>query len=144
VPRAEGEQLAAWEAARIAVARVDSEIERLLAAQRSQELLHYRSLSVLQNAGGQMRMHEFAEELVMGRPTASRVCDRLQRLGFVQRERSKQDGRAVYVQLTRAGRDEFRRCQPAYERFVNDSFVRYLDETDLWALSRIVEKLPHD
>lgn len=143
MPRAEGEQLAAWEAARLAVARVDAEIEQQLNRQRSQELLHYRVLALLQHAGGQMRMHEFAEEMVMGRSTASRVCDRLVRLGLVERERSKQDGRAVFVQLTRAGREEFRRCQPAYERFVNDAFARYLDETDLWALSRIVEKLPH-
>lgn len=125
------------------MARVDAEIEQLLNAQRDQELLHYRALALLQDAGGQLRMHEFAEELVMGRSTASRVVDRLVRLGFAERERSKADGRAVFVLITRAGRDEFRRCQPAYERFVNDAFVRYLDATDLWALSRIIEKLPH-
>jgi hypothetical protein len=144
VPRAEGEQLAAWEATRLAVIRIEAEIERLLDAQRDQELSHYRVLSVLQSHGGQMRMHELAEELVVGRSTATRICDRLQRLGYVVRERSKQDGRAVHVQLTRSGREEYRRCQPAYERFVNDVFVRYLDETDVWSLSRITEKLHHN
>ena len=143
MPRAEGEQLAAWEATRLAVIRVEAEIGRLLDAQRSQELSHYRVLSVLQSHGGQIRMHELAEELVVGRSTATRMCDRLQRLGFVVRERSKQDGRAVHVQLTRSGREEYRRCQPAYERFVNEVFVRYLDETDVWSLSRITEKLHH-
>ena len=144
MPRAEGEQLAAWEATRLAVIRIEAEIERLLDAQRDQELSHYRVLSVLQSHGGQMRMHELAEELVVGRSTATRICDRLQRLGYVVRERSKQDGRAVHVQLTRSGREEYRRCQPAYERFVNDVFVRYLDETDVWSLSRITEKLHHN
>lgn len=144
MPRAEGEQLAAWEATRLAVVRVEAEIERLLDKQRDQALSHYRVLAVLQARGGQMRMHELAEELVVGRPTASRICDRLVRLGLVQRERSKEDGRAVHVQLTRVGREEYRRCQPAYERLVNEVFVRYLDETDLWSLSRIAEKLHHD
>jgi hypothetical protein len=144
VPRAEGEQLAAWEATRLAVIRVEAEIERLLDVQRDQELSHYRVLAVLQSHGGQMRMHELAEELVVGRSTATRICDRLQRLGYVVRERSKQDGRAVHVQLTRSGREEYRRCQPAYERFVNEVFVRYLDETDVWSLSRITEKLHHN
>jgi DNA-binding MarR family transcriptional regulator len=144
VPRAEGEQLVAWEATRLAVVRVEAEIERLLEKQRSQELSHYRVLATIQAAGGQMRMHELAEELVVGRSTATRICDRLQRLGLVLRERSKQDGRAVHVQITRLGREEFRRCQPAYERFVNEAFARYLDETDLWALNKIAEKLPHD
>ena len=128
---------------RTAVARVDAEIERLLDTQRHQELAHYRILHVLQHRGGQIRMHELAEELVVGRSTATRMCDRLQRLGLIERERSKADGRAVYVHLTRAGREEFRRCQPAYERFVNEVFVRYLDETDLWALGRVTEKLSH-
>lgn len=144
MPRAEGEQLAAWEATRLAVIRVEAEIERLLDVQRDQELSHYRVLAVLQSHGGQMRMHELAEELVVGRSTATRICDRLQRLGYVVRERSKQDGRAVHVQLTRSGREEYRRCQPAYERFVNEVFVRYLDETDVWSLSRITEKLHHN
>jgi hypothetical protein len=143
VPRAEGEQLAAWEATRLAVVRAEAEIQRLLEKQRSQELSHYRVLSLLHGHGGQMRMHELAEELVVGRPTASRICDRLVRLGFARRERSQADGRAVHVQLTRLGREEFRRCQPAYERFVNEVFVRYLDETDLWSLGRISEKLHH-
>ncbi len=144
MPRAEGEQLAAWEATRLAVVRAEAEIERLLHEQRNQELVHYRVLAALLGAGGQMRMHELAEEMVVGRSTATRICDRLQRLGLVIRERSKQDGRAVYVRLTRSGREEYRRCQPAYERFVNEVFARYLDETDLWSLSRVAEKLPHD
>ena len=144
MPRAEEEQLATWEAMRCAVARVDAEIQRLLEKQRNQDLVHYRVLAALHTAGGRRRMHELAEDLVVGRSTATRMCERLQRLGLVERERSKQDGRAVYVQLTRAGREEFRRCQPAYERFVNEVFARYLDETDLWALGRVTEKLSHD
>lgn len=144
MPRAEGEELAAWEATRLAVLRVEADIERLLDNQRGQELIVYRVLSTLQGAGGQMRMHELAEELVVSRSTATRICDRMQRSGLVQRERSRNDGRAVFVQLTRQGREEFRRCQPAYERLVNEVFVRYLEATDLWSLSRIVEKLPND
>lgn len=142
MPRADAEQLAAWEAMRLAVARAEAEIERRLEEQRDQELAHFRVLAVLVNAGGQMRMHELADELVIGRPTASRVCDRMQRIGLVERERSTQDGRAVFLKLTKRGRDEYRRCKPAYERFVHEVFARYLFENDFWALNRLSDRLP--
>lgn len=142
MPRADAEQLAAWEAMRLAVARAEAEIERRLEEQRDQELAHYRVLSVLVNAGGQMRMHELADELVIGRPTASRICDRMQRIGLVERERSTKDGRAVFLKLTKRGREEYRRCKPAYERFVHEVFARYLFENDFWALNRLSDRLP--
>ena len=142
MPRADAEQLAAWEAMRLAVARAEAEIQRRLEEQRDQELAHFRVLATLVNAGGQLRMHELADELVMGRPTASRVCDRMQRLGLVERERSREDGRAVFLKLTKLGRNELRRCKPAYERFVHEVFARYLFENDFWALNRVSDRLP--
>jgi len=72
-----------------------------------------------------MRSSELAEALVQGRPTTTRMCDRLEHDGLIRRERREQDGRAVEVVLTKKGRDEYRRCQPAYERFVEDLFGRY-------------------
>lgn len=86
-------------------------------------------------------MHELADAMVLSRSTTTRMCDRLESAGWVRRERPAQDGRAMYLILTRAGREEYRRCQPAYERFVNDAFGRHLNDTEVGALSRIVGKL---
>ena len=141
MPRADAERVAAWDALRAVLARADQEMTRLLDAQREQELGTYHTLAALARAGGRLRMHELAETLVLGRPTVTRMCDRLQHLDFIRRERIEQDGRAVYVVLTKAGREEFRRCQPAYERFVHEVFGQYLTDAEVATVTRVAAKL---
>jgi DNA-binding MarR family transcriptional regulator len=141
MPRADADRLAAWEAARVSIARVERDVEQRLEAERKLDLSTYDVMAALVNAGGRMRMHELADALVLGRPTTTRTCDRLEAQGFVRRERPEQDGRAVFVVLTREGREEYRRCQPAYERFVNDAFGRHVTESDVASLVRIAGKL---
>jgi len=141
MPRADAERLAAWEAARTATARVEQEIGQRLVDERNMELSSYDVLAHLLRAGGRLRMHELAEAMVLSRSTTTRMCDRLEASGWVRRERPAQDGRAVYLILTREGREQYRRCQPAYERFVNDAFGRHLNDTEVATLSRIVGKL---
>lgn len=141
MPRADAERVAAWDALRRAVAVVNHDIEVGLEDQRRQELSTYTVLHALIAASGRIRMHELADHLVLGRPTVTRMVDRLETFGFVERQRIEQDGRAVYVVLTRAGREEYRRCQPAYERFVNDSFGSLLSDADVAAITRAAAKL---
>ena len=141
MPRADAERVAALGAMRRAVALVTRDIEVALEDQRHQELSTYTVLDAMLAAGGRIRMHELADYLVLGRPTVTRMVDRLENFGFVERQRIEQDGRAVYVVLTRAGREEYRRCRPAYERFVNDSFGRMLTDADVAAITRATGKL---
>lgn len=58
---------------------------------------------VLLAAGGATSIGEIAEQLGIDQSNASRLCDRLQRLGLVVRRRSSTDGRAVDVHLTSSG-----------------------------------------
>jgi DNA-binding MarR family transcriptional regulator len=62
-------------------------------------------LLVLLATGGDQTVGALAEQLQVNASNASRLCDRLQRLGLVGRERSSSDGRVVDVSLTAAGRD---------------------------------------
>jgi DNA-binding MarR family transcriptional regulator len=62
-------------------------------------------LLVLLATGGEQTIGALAEQLEINASNASRLCDRLQRLGLVTRGRSSSDGRAVDVSLTAAGRD---------------------------------------
>jgi DNA-binding MarR family transcriptional regulator len=63
----------------------------------------HRLLVLLASGGGQT-VGTLAEQLEVNASNASRLCDRLQRLGLVARDRSSSDGRAVDVSLTSAGR----------------------------------------
>lgn len=61
-------------------------------------------LLVLLATHGDQTVKELAEQLEVNASNASRLCDRLQRLGLLARDRSTTDGRAVVVSLTAAGR----------------------------------------
>jgi DNA-binding MarR family transcriptional regulator len=62
-------------------------------------------LLVLLATGGDQTVGALAEQLEVNASNASRLCDRLQRLGLIARVRSSRDGRAVDVSLTPAGSD---------------------------------------
>ncbi len=67
-------------------------------------LSQYRALVVLASRGPQ-RPSELAEALAMSSSAASRLCDRLNRKQFVERDRAPEtdDRRAVSVRLTAPG-----------------------------------------
>jgi DNA-binding MarR family transcriptional regulator len=62
-------------------------------------------LLVLLATHGDQTVKELAEQLDVNASNASRLCDRLQRLGLLARDRSSVDGRAVVVSLTPSGRE---------------------------------------
>lgn len=61
-------------------------------------------LLVLLATGHDRTVGALAEQLEVNASNASRLCDRLQKLGLVTRDRSVSDGRAVEVSLTPSGR----------------------------------------
>jgi DNA-binding MarR family transcriptional regulator len=67
-------------------------------------LVQHRLL-VLLLTGGDQTVGALAEQLEINASNASRLCDRLQKLGLIARDRSSSDGRAVDVSLTAAGRE---------------------------------------
>lgn len=141
MPRADAERLAGWDGMRLGAAAVLRQLEERLAAERQQDLGVYFALEALVRAGGRLRASELADALALRRPTTSRLCDRLACDGLVTRERPGQDGRAVEIVLTRSGREEYRRCQPAYERFVNDAFGARISDSDIVVLLRVARGL---
>lgn len=58
---------------------------------------------VLLAARGDLIVGDIAEDLGVNPSNATRICDRLQRLGLITRARSSQDGRVVVVALSNQG-----------------------------------------
>ncbi len=65
-------------------------------------LPQYRALVVLASRGPQ-RVVSLAELLAVTPPTATRMCDRLERKGLIRRRVARQDRREVRVSLSPAG-----------------------------------------
>jgi DNA-binding MarR family transcriptional regulator len=66
-------------------------------------IAQHRVLVVLA-ARGPQTVGDIAAELAVNPSNGTRHCDRLYRLGFVNKQRSRSDGRIVEVSLTRAGK----------------------------------------
>jgi len=102
----------------------------------------YELLHTLQEAGDAgLRMTELAKTLRFSSGGLTRLVDKLERRGMVERRRCPVDGRGFEAVLTPAGKRELRRVHAKHVRQVRSHFLDRLDPTDLEALTRIWAKL---
>ncbi|WP_424187862.1 MarR family winged helix-turn-helix transcriptional regulator [Actinokineospora sp. G85] len=83
-----------------------------------------------------MRMSDLAERRLMSSGGLTRLVDRLEARGLLERRRSAADGRGLAVSLTREGRALIRRAQQQHDRHVRALFSARLREDDLRRLGR--------
>jgi DNA-binding MarR family transcriptional regulator len=85
--------------------------------------------------GGQRRMNELANHVLMSKSGLTRVVDVLEKQGLVERIRSGADGRGLYARLTPAGRTKFRAAHKVHLRGVRARFLDKLTEPQLQSLA---------
>jgi DNA-binding MarR family transcriptional regulator len=85
-------------------------------------------------------MGELARRVWVTEKTVTGLVDRLERDGYLARERDATDRRVVRVRLTPAGATLYRRIDGDVERSVA-GLLALLDAPDRKALARIVDKL---
>ncbi len=78
-------------------------IETRLAAAGQPPLAWYDVLLELERAGGELRVGELGERLVIEPHNVTRLVDRLEAKGLLKRRRDAQDHRGVCALLTRKG-----------------------------------------
>lgn len=136
------EQRSAWAGflrAHAAIVRaLDVELER----EHGLPLTSYDVLVQLDDTDcGAMRMSELAEAVVLSRSGITRLVERLERQGFVERCRAETDSRGVTAKITDKGRAMLDGCRPTHLGGVRERFLERLDEADLRALAVAWEKL---
>ena len=105
-------------------------------------MAEYSVLALLARAGrAGMRMSELAQRRVMSTGGFSRLTDRLQQRGLVERRRASDDGRGYVVVLTGAGRTLLRKAWRTHYAELRRMFLDRLDDGDLADLARIWERL---
>lgn len=104
----------------------------------------YNALRILRGAhpDGYPR-GEIASRLIERAPDVTRLIDRLERQGLVERTRSTEDRRLSITRITRAGLDLLRRMDPRIQD-IQKSFQTLLPARDVKALSRICERIYGD
>lgn len=83
-------------------------------------------------------MHRLADALAVSRSGLTRMVDRVERMGWVRRERSTSDHRSIHVCLTEKGRAAWLECLPAYRQALAEAFreVRRKEAEELAELLR--------
>ncbi len=87
------------------------------------------------NDRGQMTVSEVAEEFNVSLSAVTSLVDRLHKTGMVERRRSEDDRRVVWLELTERGRNIVGACLESRRRILR----RYLDKLDEKELEFMIE-----
>ncbi|MBI1383999.1 MAG: MarR family transcriptional regulator [Rhizobiales bacterium] len=117
-------------------------IEERLRAAGLPDLAWYVVLWVLERAPDQrLRMHELADTAVIARSNLTRLVDKLEREGLVERERVASDRRGTFARITEKGCEMRRRMWTVYGPAIDELFVRHLSPQENALLREIMLRL---
>ena len=134
--------MAAWTSFLRAHAHVTRELEHKLEAEQDLSLADYDLLYQLTLADGRrLRMSELAERLALSRSGATRLVDRLETAGLVDRQTCATDRRGYWAMITEAGIGRLRAATPTHERAVCQHFIDRIPPAELEQLRRTLERV---
>ena len=90
-------------------------------------------------ADASMRMQDLADVLLLSRSGVTRLADRLESAGFIERRVCETDRRGTLAVITNAGREALDRCNPLVVEALDEHFSRHLTKTDAHALMSILQ-----
>ena len=97
--------------------------------------------SLDEHVDGGLRMTELADAVLLSRSGVTRLVDRLERLGLVDRVRVNSDGRGVRAQITERGRQRLHRASSTHLDGIARYFLSAMGEGGLAALASTCEGL---
>lgn len=141
-PRIPARRLAAWRAFLEAHARVTEVLGRELRDEVQVPLAWYDVLVHLQEAEGQrLRMQELADAVLLSKSGLTRLVDRMESEGLVQRAACPDDRRGTFAELTPKGFELLRSTAPTHLRGVDEHFTSLLDEDEVEVLASALRRI---
>jgi DNA-binding MarR family transcriptional regulator len=135
-------ELAAWRGFLRAHAALVKHLDAELDAAHGLPLSSYEVLITLAEAPEhKLRMADLADRTLLSRSGMTRLVDRLQREGLLERTRCECDARGAFAELTAKGLETLARVRPAHLAGVRERFVSKLSEDEMRMLSEIWERL---
>jgi DNA-binding MarR family transcriptional regulator len=117
-------------------------IERALRAAELPPLAWYDVLWELERRGDAgLRPYEIERQMLIAQSNISRLLDRLQGQGYVERRACEEDGRGQLVVITPGGRELRRRMWPIYAKAIRQTIGARVSEREAAALADVLTKL---
>ena len=141
LPRIDEDQLAAWRAFLRAHSTMLRRIARDLEEAGLPPLAWYDVLAALRDAPERrLRQVELAERVLLSNSGLSRLLDRIEAKGLVERLACATDRRSFFIGLTPAGESMLEEMWPVYARGIADDFLPALG-SDPSEIGRTLESI---
>jgi DNA-binding MarR family transcriptional regulator len=140
--RPDDERLLSWRAFLRTHAHIVRQLEQDLQVNHKIALASYDVLVQLAEAPGhRLRMAELADAVLLSRSGLTRLVDRLQREGLVERQPDPEDARGLFTVLTTAGRQALREAAVVHLAGVSRLYFDRLSAVEVTELARLMAKL---
>lgn len=132
----------AWARFFVTSALLLERVEAALKDAKLPPLAWYDLLWILENAeGGRLRMHDLAARVVLSRYNVTRLADRMEKEGLIERERCEHDRRGAFCVLTPKGRALRKRMWPVYKGVIDACFGEHVTVEEARSLAGTLEKI---
>jgi DNA-binding MarR family transcriptional regulator len=126
------------QAGRVVADALEADVERAAGL----SMAEYEVLLRIAGAeGGRLRMVDLAGLLLVSKSGVTRLVDRLEGEGLVEREFSPEDRRLTFARITAAGRRALDRASPAFAASLERVFSRHLGDRDVTCLRTALRKV---
>ncbi|HEX4466595.1 MAG TPA: MarR family transcriptional regulator [Solirubrobacteraceae bacterium] len=137
----EGE-IRAWRGLMRAHARLAKRLDAELEHAHGVPISSYEVLNRLGDAPrGRMRMRDLAEEAQISRSGLTRLVDRLERDGLLERCSCNHDARGSYACLTPAGRARLEAARVTHRAVVKEQFFSHFGEDELALMADMWQRI---
>jgi DNA-binding MarR family transcriptional regulator len=137
----EGE-LRAWRGLLRAHASLAKRLDAELEGEHGLPLTSYEVLHHLADAvDGRMRMCDLAEQAQLSRSGLTRLVDRLERDGLLERCSCEHDARGAYACLTAGGRERLGAARGTHLSVVREHFLSHFSEGELRSLAESWDRI---
>jgi DNA-binding MarR family transcriptional regulator len=118
--------------------RLDAELEQA----HGLPMTSYEVLYHLEEAtAGRMRMCDLAQQAQLSRSGLTRLVDRLERDGLLERCSCDHDARGSYACITTAGRERLQAARGTHLAVIRDLFLSHFSEQELSTLADMWERI---
>ena len=98
-------------------------------------------LQLRRSPDGRLKMTEIAEAIVHSSGGTTRLVDRIQEAGLVERQSCPSDRRAIHVAITDAGNAKLDEALAVHLEYLDESLAKHLNEQERVTLTALLTKL---
>jgi len=132
ISRLDSRELRAWRGLLRVHAQLSKALDAQLEAAHGLPLTSYEVLMYLSDAeAGRMRMNDLAASVLLSRSGLTRLVDRLERDGYLERCSCAHDARGAFAVLTPAGREKLEAARETHLARVCELFLSHFSGEEL-------------